>query len=132
MLTPHFRLEGERLYLRPITIDDVNETYVEWLNDPEVNQFLENRFEVHTLASARAYLQKISQNSTNVFLVMVRKDTEAHIGNIKLGPIDLHHQYGSIGLLIGDKNSWGKGVATEAVQLLTQYAFDTLNLHKLA
>ena len=77
MLTPHFRLEGERLYLRPITIDDVNETYVEWLNDPEVNQFLENRFEVHTLASARAYLQKISQNSTNVFLVMVRKDTEA-------------------------------------------------------
>src|SRR3989338_5525401 len=125
------RLEGEKIYLRPITIEDVTDTYVGWLNDPEVNQFLETRFIAHTKDTAREYIRKIVNDSTHVFFAMVRKDSCTHIGNIKLGPIDPHHKVGSIGIMIGDKASWGKGFATEAIQLLTAYAFDALRLHKV-
>lgn len=131
MSESHFLLEGEKLYLRPVTVDDVTDEHVGWLNDPEVNQFLESRFEKHTLESSRAYVEKISRNPANIFLVIMRKDTGQHIGNIKLGPIDPHHKVGSIGLMIGDKLSWGKGFAKEAIQLLAQYSFEILKLHKL-
>lgn len=131
MVKPHLQLEGAKLYLKPFTVGDVTEEYIGWLNDPEVNQFLESRFEHHTLESSRVYVEKISQNPANIFLAIMSKDTGRHIGNIKLGPIDSHHKVGSIGLMIGDKNSWGKGLATEAVKLLTDYAFDTLKLHKV-
>jgi RimJ/RimL family protein N-acetyltransferase len=33
--------------------------------------------------------------------------------------------------MIGEKNSWGKGYATEAISLLADFAFSKLNLHKL-
>ena len=36
-----------------------------------------------------------------------------------------------MGLLIGDKSYWGKGYATEAIGLVSSYAFETLNLFKV-
>ena len=37
-----------------------------------------------------------------------------------------------LGLLIGDKKSWGKGVGTEACQLSISYAFEKLNMRKVS
>lgn len=124
-------LQGDKIYLRPLTVADVTEVYAGWLNDPEINQFLETRFSQHTLQSQREYVQKISKDPAYAFFAIVRKDTGAHVGNIKLGPIDPHHHVGSIGLMIGDRSSWGKGFATEAIQLLTQHSFEVLKVHKL-
>ena len=39
--------------------------------------------------------------------------------------------HGTTGILIGAKDRWGKGIASEAMRLRTRYAFRELNLHKL-
>jgi RimJ/RimL family protein N-acetyltransferase len=36
-----------------------------------------------------------------------------------------------VSLVIGEKSIWGKGIGTEALRLMSRYAFDVLNLHKL-
>ncbi|MEY3397466.1 MAG: hypothetical protein RL220_60, partial [Bacteroidota bacterium] len=36
------RIEGEKVVLRPATMEDAGETYLKWLNDPEVTKSLEN------------------------------------------------------------------------------------------
>ena len=33
--------------------------------------------------------------------------------------------------MIGDTNHWGKGIGTEVIGIVKDYAFKTLNLHKL-
>lgn len=125
------RLDGEKIYLRPLTTEDACQEYVNWLNDPEVNQFLEIRFVKHTLEKLKDYIEKINKNPDILFLGIIREDTDAHIGNIKLGPIDWNHRVGDIGIMIGDKSSWGRGYAREAIKLLSDYAFNMLKLHKL-
>ena len=40
-----------------------------------------------------------------------------------------HHA--ELGIVIGKKHQWGKGYATEAMQLLVAYGFEQLNLHLL-
>ena len=35
------RVEGTRIFLRPVRPADVNQRYCDWLNDPEVNRYLE-------------------------------------------------------------------------------------------
>ena len=125
------RLEGERIYLRPIIEGDANETYVGWLNDREVNRHLESRFEPHTLEGLRFYIESIRHSSANVFMAIVLKASPRHIGNIKLGPIDYRHRIGDVGFIIGEKDCWGKGYVTEAIRLMTDYAFSGLNLHKV-
>ena len=50
--------------------------------------------------------------------------------NIKIGPVNWHHLYGDVSYFIGDINSWGQGLASEAVSLVTRYGFERLELNK--
>ena len=125
------KMIGEKVYLRALRLADARQEYVQWLNDKEINQFLECRFTRHTLSKLRKYIAKALRNRDIVFLAIIRNEDEKHIGNIKLGPIDRNHKVGEIGIMIGDRNSWGKGYATEAISLLSDYAFKGLRLHKL-
>ena len=36
-----------------------------------------------------------------------------------------------IGIMIGDKSSWGKGYASEVINVISRYAFRSLNVNKL-
>lgn len=53
------------------------------------------------------------------------------IGFIDLFDFDPQQRRAGVGILIGDKTKREKGYATEAMQLLMRYSFDTLNLHQL-
>ncbi len=125
------KIEGERIYLRQVTQADATPEYVEWLNDSEVVQYLESRFAKHTLESIRAYVTKMQSNAKNILFGIFLKENKKHIGNIKIGPINREHKFADVGIMIGDKSSWGKGYGTEAVKLATRYAFEKLGLHKL-
>jgi len=122
---------GERIYLREVRPSDVNESYYQWMNDSEVTQYLETRFYPNSMESLREYVTSKLGDRDNVFLSIILKENEQHIGNIKLGPINWIHRFADVGLLIGEKSCWGKGYATEAISLVTKYAFNTLNLHRL-
>jgi [ribosomal protein S5]-alanine N-acetyltransferase len=124
-------IEGVHLYLREVRLTDVNEKYYSWMSNPLVTRYLESRFRPLSLEALQRYVQEQSSNSAVLFLAIVTRDTHTHIGNIKLGPIDWIHRTGDIGLMIGDTASWGKGFATEAIRLLTEYAFRCLNLQKV-
>ena len=65
------------------------------------------------------------------FFGIISKVTGVHCGNIGLGPINRHHFWAAVGLIIGDQNSRGKGIATEAIDLLTGWAFSMLSLCNL-
>ena len=125
-------LETDRLYLRSLVSEDVTQDYVGWLNDPEVNQFLESRFSRATLADVEQYVRSVSQDDGSYFLGMFLKSDQKHIGNIKLDAIDHYHRRGTIGLMLGDKQEWGKGYATEAIRVLTRYGLEELKLLKLS
>ncbi len=124
------RIEGERLYLRNVELADAKSSYAEWMNDPEVVRYTESRFQKHTIESLRGYISGM-QRPDVVFFAIVLKDGDRHIGNIKLGPINRFHQTADVGIIIGDKPSWGSGYGAEAIKLAVGYAFDTLKLHKL-
>lgn len=124
-------VEGTSVYLREVRESDVNENYYNWLNDPEINQFLETRYFPRSLDNIRGFVKNMDGNSNELFLAICDSATDKHIGNIKLGPINWTHRFAEISLLVGDKTYWGKGIATEAIRLVTELAFYRLNLHKV-
>lgn len=124
-------LDGKLVYLRAVCLSDVDENYCRWMNDPLVTQYLESRFYPTTKASLEAYVERLQSDPNHVFLAIVAKDTDIHIGNVKLGPIDWIHRFADIGLLMGESAYWGRGIATEVIQLVARYAFDQLDLRKV-
>jgi RimJ/RimL family protein N-acetyltransferase len=101
------------------------------MNDAEVVRYLESRFISQSLDELYQFVTKHANDQNNIFLAIVLHENQRHIGNIKLGPIDWVHRRGEIGILIGEKDCWRQGYGTEAIRLLIDYAFHTLNLRKL-
>lgn len=121
------RLETERLFLDAISLDDVTDRYVGWLNDCEVNRYLETRFSEQNMNSVYQFVEAMIANPSEHLFAIKRKDG-VHIGNIKLGSINMFHKTGEVSYFIGDRASWGCGFATEAVAEITRYGFNLLQL----
>ena len=124
-------ITGKHIYLRDVRLSDVNENYYRWMNDPEVTKFTESRFYPISEEALEDYVKEKQKDKDSIFLAIIFKENQKHIGNIKLGPINWIHRLADIGIIIGEKDYWGKGCATEAIRLISKYAFSTLNLHKL-
>jgi ribosomal-protein-alanine N-acetyltransferase len=122
---------GKRIVLTTMASRFVTEEYLNWMVNPEVTQYLESRFLSPTISELEKFVESMRVSDDNYFFAIVDRASEKHIGNIKLGPVDRHHETGVVGIMLGDSSSWGKGFATEAISLLTSWSFSTLNLVKL-
>src|SRR3989344_2262706 len=109
---------GERIYLRALTLADASPEYCAWLNDPEVNEYLETR--QSTISELKTYIQKQIDDPNAIFVGIFDKVNDVHIGNIKLEPIDWQKKKAIFGILLGNKNYWGKGIGTEATELIVR------------
>lgn len=126
----HF-IEGDRIYLREVRVSDVTDDYCRWMNDPKVDRYLETRFHPHSREEIESYVSEMKEDADTVFLAILVKQGDVHIGNMKIGPANRIHLYADLSIVIGERAYWGKGFATEAIILAVEYAFSTLNLHKL-
>ncbi len=127
-----FPLIGDRLLLRTLTEVDATRRYLAWLSDPDVIRHLEIRFAPpETLDDLSRFISDTNDSDDSIILGIFLRNVDQHIGNIKLGPINRHHSTADIGLVIGERSEWGKGHASMAIGLLTDYAFATFGLAKI-
>ena len=122
-----------RLTIRTLLLEDCNERYVSWLNQPEINRYLETRFQpTQTLESVRDYVSAVAARSNEHMFGIFLEGGARHVGNIKVGPILSPHCVGDVSLVLGERECWGKGIATEAIQAVCRYAFAQLDVRKLS
>ena len=122
-------LHTERLFLEPLRLKHATEKYASWLNDPEVNKYLESRGG-QTIDSLKEFINYQITNKVYIWAI-IDKALDVHIGNIKIDPINTKHKYGEYGILIGDKDYWGKGFAREASEAVLNYFFKNNYLRKI-
>ncbi len=120
-------LRGNTIHLKPITLNEVNNTYLSWLQDDEVMQGLATSG--YTLENLKEYVSTRINNSKVAFFAIRSNDTNEHIGNIKLEVQAAN--VSDLGLLIGNKNYWGKGIGYEACKLAINYGFEEMQLRKI-
>lgn len=124
-------LAGDTIYLEGLSQKHVCERYAQWLNDKEVCK--ENRHGriFNTLEMTRDYVESVDESDTTAAFAILTKKGNKHIGNITLNDISWENNSGEISILIGEKEYWGKGIATEAYKLVIDYGFNILDLHRL-
>jgi RimJ/RimL family protein N-acetyltransferase len=120
-------LKGEKVTLRPGRESDA-ELFVRWFADMQVTRMLGRRMAV-ALYQEQEFLKRIGESKDDVWWMI---DAEGKpIGATGIHGINWIDANATTGIVIGEKDCWGKGYATEAMALRTRYAFRELNLHKL-
>jgi RimJ/RimL family protein N-acetyltransferase len=122
-------LVSKRIYLRPVEEGDL-ERCLRWINDPEVITTLGKRFPTNA-AMEKEWLDSQYKSENSFSLAIMLKDGDQHIGNCGFNDIDYVNRNAEFGILIGEKDQWGKGYASEAARLLLDYGFEELNLHRI-
>lgn len=112
--------------IRLFTADDVARK-VEWINNPENNQYL--HYDI-PLSYDKTYQWFLGKNNE------VRKDCVIEYDGIPVGligilAIDKISRKAEFYISMGDTGCKRKGVATAATLLLLKYAFEELNLNKV-
>lgn len=131
LISPADEFPGQATVLRLLTASDVTSRYVAWLNDGEVNRYLETRFRPQTLETVSEFVAGMVNSSDSYLFAIMARDDRSHIGNLKIGPINRHHEYADVSYFIGDRSRWGKGLATDAIRTSVDIAFTRLRLHRV-
>lgn len=132
METSNLDLKTKRLHLRIFKVSEITQEYVKALNNEEVIGLTESRYRTWNLKEAKVYVQKMANIPGQSLLVGIFiKNEKRHIGNIRLHSFSEFNKRAEIGILIWDQNEWGKGYATEALEVLIKYMFKNLGLHKI-
>ncbi len=120
-------LRSEHYVIRTLGPNDVTQRYVDWLNDPEVNRYLETRTK-QTLESVCVYVSQRDRSRGYLFGIFAKED--GHIGNLSLMVEPLHGR-GTLGVMVGERAYWGKSVVLETRAQVLNFAFDELGLYKV-
>jgi [ribosomal protein S5]-alanine N-acetyltransferase len=124
-------LEGEQVYFKALNIDDVQEIH-DYASDKEVSRFIGWNL-MNTLNETRELIETMIQREsegTHLYASIVLKSTQAIIGTAMIFNFDRVANHAEIGYVF-HKDYWGKGYGTEIVALMSDFAFTSLNLHKL-
>jgi RimJ/RimL family protein N-acetyltransferase len=124
-------LEGNTIYLRAIETTDATDRYLSWINDEEVTRGLASGVYPSTLEDLKKYIQSITSSKNAVMFAICDKTNDLHIGNIKVDNFDWVSRTCELGVLLGDRTYWGKGIGTEVMRLTLLYAFEQLNIRKV-
>lgn len=122
-------MEDGRIYLRLMTREDTD-NIIKWRNRDEVrSQFIYQK--LFTKESHEKWIETMVETGKVVQMIIVLCDGDRPIGSVYVRDIDMEHKKAEYGVFIGETDCLGKGYGTEAAELMREYAFQFLGLHKL-
>ncbi|MFX1379485.1 MAG: GNAT family N-acetyltransferase [Promethearchaeota archaeon] len=123
-------IEGKNICLIPQNSENIN-LYVKWLNNPKVRIYSRNILPKR-VEDIKKWFEPHERGAPGFigFEIWHKKDKKT-LGTVGLGWIDWINGWTNVGLTIGEPAYWNKNIATEATELIIEYAFNELNLNKL-
>jgi diamine N-acetyltransferase len=122
-------LRGPSVTLVPLERRHLDRTR-EWANDPELMRLLDRTRTVSPEEHER-WFAALGAANDRLFMAIEHTETGRHIGNVWLWDIDERHRKAEIRIVIGDGSFAGQGVGSEAIDLLSRYAFEKLRLRRV-
>ena len=115
----------------PVDEAEVIKSFVLWFNDNRVRQYLSMNMGL-TESSEREWI--VGQGHNKEALVWMMYADGVLVGSLGLHRINLTDRQAELGISVGNKEYWGKGIATAAEIAVIDYAFSNIvaeGLHKV-
>jgi ribosomal-protein-alanine N-acetyltransferase len=124
-------IKGNGIFLRELRFSDLTGPWYSWLNDSEVTIFQNKGIFPNSIEKQTQYFESLINNNHDIVLAIIEEESNKHIGCVGLHKIDWVHRSAELGIVIGDREVWGKKYGKQAWNLIAEYAFNKLNLHRI-
>ena len=124
-------LEGKNIYFKPLSTKDA-EAIHSYASDKDVKRFIGWNL-MKTLEETTEYIEtmiKREEAGTHLYASVTLKSNDEVIGTVMIFNFDKVANHAEVGYVF-HKNHWGKGYGSESLGLVTDFAFESLKLHKV-
>lgn len=122
--------KGNLVRLKVIDLDEFAPALAKWLQDSEYSRLEgDGPAMLATPKQVQAYFEKPDKDS--YFFGIHALADDRLIGDIALDGIDWAAGNAWLGIGVGDRDYWGKGYGTDAMQVMLRFAFQEMNLHRV-
>lgn len=124
-------LTEANIILRAYQKEDIS-FWQKWDADQSVQAYMPEVLSTSMSAEEQlAYFEECKNEDDAYYWSIIWKEDNALVGNIALTDINRHHGIGELGIVVGEKEYWGKGIATDAIKLVLAYAFSEMGLRRI-
>jgi RimJ/RimL family protein N-acetyltransferase len=123
-------LKDDVVSIGPVLPGDVGAIFT-WVNDTGAAR-LDFAWRPVDFNAFKSFIDKLSSDMTQVLFAIRRIANSEIVGFVLLKNIQPVHRSAELGIRIGVEGDRGQGTGTRAVLLVLDYAFRTLNLHRVS
>lgn len=107
--------------------------YTRWINDLEVTRTVTMGDLPTTLEKEELWFNSVAlEQGSAIFTIYFHDHNDwVPVGNTGLHQISFKHGTAELGIMIGEKEYWDKGIGTSAVKLMLEYGFKNLELYNI-
>lgn len=123
-------LLGEQVGLRAMGPGDADALW-RWNHDPEVMRWMNDTYP-GTRDQVERWLAERPRNAYGDVLFGIEVlDGAALVGLVALRDAEPERGIAELDIYLGEKEYWGRGIATDAVRTACRYGFDAMRLHRV-
>ena len=128
---PEVNIEGKLIRIREKRVEDIPEEYA-WRVDEELSRLDATRPLTMSYDDFLKYSKEEMQfpNFRSKRLA-VETNEGVHIGNVMYYDLNMRNAETELGIMIGNKEYWGKGYGTDIVKTLLKHLFEDLKLERV-
>lgn len=120
---------GKQVYIRPITEEDTD-NIIKWRNSDAVRPYFIYQ-KPFTREGHLNWLRSMIETGCGYQFIVCRIEDDMPIGCTYLRDYDREHNKIEYGVFLGSEEVKGRGIGAESLALTLQFAFDTLDVHKV-
>jgi RimJ/RimL family protein N-acetyltransferase len=129
---PVYGWHGKKVRLVPIDKAAHMANALHWLNDPEVTEYtIIGDWPIYRLAEEEWFDSMTRGHNDTDAVFAIETMSGEHIGISGIHNIEWRHGFATTGTVIGRKDLWGQGYATDAAAVRSLYSFEVLGLRLL-
>lgn len=130
-------IRGDHVFLKPFEQEHLYDpAYYGWLCDHEVVRYIgrDELLQFYPFEEVENYVKQLWASEYCNFFAVHEAQTDKFIGTAKVNFLsEKGRQNGiaDIGIMLGDRSFWGRGLASDTLRTISIFAFDNLRARKL-
>lgn len=124
---------GTFVRLAAVEAEEVSKSIANWGRDSEYKRLMDSDPpRLYSAKASKEWLEKVIEEEPDTYWFSIRSlEDDRLLGEIDLSVTSWGSRDAFVGIGIGERESWGKGYGTDAMNLILRYAFTELNLRRV-